>query len=114
MSSPEIISDRSLSTREQFAQYRREQVMDAAGFLLELASEQPHARWSMADVVFHVAAETGLARALVVNELSNMSDNAVPLDDEGSAFYRGVHQGNSYIQVVRPKEPVQRLDEQAN
>lgn len=109
--SVEIISPEKRSARQEFAMRRREQVMDAASFLLDLAQDQPHARWSMGDIVFHVAEETGLNRALIINELSNMSDNAVPLDEEGSAFYKGVHQGNPYIQIVRPKESVQRLPE---
>ncbi len=99
-------------SRKGFAAARTEQILSSASFLLELAQEAPHARWSTADVVHQIANETGLARALIINSLKEASESQLPLDAEGSMFYMGVHEGSQYVQIVRPLEPVSRLPEE--
>ena len=97
--------------RRQFAEERMERVRQASSFLLELAQDQPHARWSAPEIVHRIADGTGIARALIVSDLHTISDEQAALDDDGSTFRFGNHEGNQYVQVIRPTEPVRRLTE---
>ena len=105
----EIISEATAKKREAERREHAGKVAHATGFLLELAREQPFARWCKSDIAELIATRTGITKQVVSLELSDISKQQTPLDEYGSTLLDDFHEGSEFIQVVRPAEEVQAL-----
>lgn len=98
--------------RSEFIEERAEKVRQSLGaLLLAHYEENPNARWSAASVVYRVAEETGISKALITGHLQEFSDRKDPIVEEGPTINWGVFEGNHFIQVVPTENPIHDLRE---